>query len=117
VNSDGSVKASGSAVGGNAHLCSLGADGLRFRRDGWYAGVAKEAGRTSPPAVPVLRFWEDRAEVFENGHPRDEALLDAGFGSFAQCGARAGFDEMIRVPYPPAGAHRPWYAAGMDAGD
>ena len=46
----------------------------------------------------------------------DPAVEVNGFVFLAECGARAGFEEMIRVPFPPGGAHRLWYKAGVDAG-
>jgi uncharacterized protein YjbI with pentapeptide repeats len=119
VKRDGSVEASGSAIGGNGHMCGLGAKGLRLGKDGWYSAWAEPFDPPNPPPtapVPVLRFWNDRVEVFEGGRPRDEAVLRNGFDRFAMCGARAEFDEMMLVPFPPSEAHRLWHAAGMDAG-
>jgi hypothetical protein len=120
VDARGRIDASGSALGGNGHMCGLGARHLRLGRSGWYSGVAEPPdGAYKPPhiPVPVLRFRGDRAEVYERGHPSDEASLRNGFDFLASCGARAGFEEMIRVPYPPGGAHRLWHEAGLDAGD
>ena len=119
VGPGGRVEAVGSAIGGNGHMCGLGAKNLRLSADGWHSGWAEPFEPPAPPPaapVPVLRFHADRAEVYENGHPRDETLLRNGFDRFASCGARAGFEEMIRVPFPPHRAHELWYAAGMDAG-
>lgn len=117
VDRRGRVSASGSAVGGNQHMCGLGAANLRFGRRGWYSGVASAGDLAVKPTgipVPVIRFWADRAEVYERGHSWDEAILRNGFDAFVMCGARAGFEEMIRVPFPSRGAHRLWYEAGMD---
>ena len=118
VNRDGSVTASGSALGGNGHMCDISAKGLRLGKDGWYSAWAEPFDPPNPPpaaAVRVIRFQGERAEVFEGGHP-DETVQRDGFARFVMCGARAGFEEMIRVPVPPDAAHKLWYQAGLDAG-
>lgn len=101
VNADGSIAAAGSAIGGNAHLCSLGGDRLNFDpKTGWIFGPPvfrpgdPPAWRTQP--VPLLRFWGDHAEVYHGGHPHTQD--DLRYLEYMQCGARAGFDEMVRVP-------------------
>ena len=101
VNADGSIAAAGSAIGGNAHLCSLGGDRLNFDpKTGWISGTPV-ARPGDPPAwrkqpVPLLRFWGDHAEIYDRGHPPIQD--DLRYLDYMQCGARAGFDEMVRIP-------------------
>ena len=49
--------------------------------------------------VPVLLLFDDRAEVYEHGRASaDQAGIDPRAGDYASCGARAGFEAMVRVP-------------------
>jgi len=108
VNADGTIDARGESVGGNAHMCTLGGDGLAFDdRTGWYSGP--HAARDQDPPqwrgrpMPVLLLWDDRAEVWQRGHVRlDDRYGDPRFSDYASCGMRAGFGEMVRVPLPQA---------------
>ena len=100
-NADGTIDAAGDAVGANAHLCSLAAEGLRLERaTGWYSARPEDTAQT--PArlrgrpVPVVRLYGDRLEVYRSGHADFEE--DPRPGDYASCGARAYFDEMVRVP-------------------
>ena len=107
VNADGSVDAVGDAIGGNAHMCSLAGERLRLDpATGWYSGPYTPTGnepeelRTRP--MPVLRFWEDHAEVYQNGHSGSGD--DPRFSDYAGCGMRAGFTTMFRLPVTEAEA-------------
>jgi hypothetical protein len=109
VRKNGRIDVQGSAVGGNAHSCSLGGRNLRFdRATGWFVGEDQgDAGTGARPPerhVPVVAFSADRAEVYERGRPSDEK--DLGFSHFGLCGTRAAFDRMIRITLPPARARR-----------
>ena len=110
VNADGSIDASGEAVGANAHSCSLDAAGLRFDpATGWYSG-AQESGADVPAPwrgkpMPVLRFRGDRADVWRMGRGGD-GEGDPRESEFASCGARAAFSPMLRVPLSSAQAER-----------
>ncbi|WP_114954521.1 pentapeptide repeat-containing protein [Sphingosinicella terrae] len=104
VNADGSLDARGSAVGANAHLCSLGAERLRIDPDtGWYS-AARDAAADEPAPwrgrpVPVLLLSDDRAEVYEQGRAMaDQDGIDPRAADYASCGARAGFEPLVRVP-------------------
>jgi uncharacterized protein YjbI with pentapeptide repeats len=119
VNRDGSVSASGGAFGRNGHLCDITAKRLRMGNDGWYSAWAEPFDPPNPPptaAVPVLRFQGDRAEVFEGGHPNDDKVHSDGFARFVMCGARAGFEDMIRVPLSPGATRKLFHEAGMSTG-
>lgn len=112
VNADGTVDASGEAIGANAHSCSLGAKGLRFDpATGWYSGSQEAREDDAAPwrgkPMPVLRFRGDRAEVWRMGRSGGgEREGDPRDSDFASCGARAGFSSMIRVPLSSAQAER-----------
>lgn len=104
VNPDATIDVRGEAVGANAHTCTLDGNGLAFDRNtGWYAGP-QPAHDMDPPQwrgapMRVLMFWDDRVEVFQNGHSRaGEGEGDPRFSDYASCGARAGFSQMVRVP-------------------
>jgi uncharacterized protein YjbI with pentapeptide repeats len=104
VNADGTIDASGEAIGANAHSCSLDAAGLRFDpATGWYSG-AQEAREDDPAPwrgkpMPVLRFRGERAEVWRMGRwSGGESEGDPRDSGFASCGARAAFSPMIRAP-------------------
>lgn len=114
VNPNGTIEASGDAVGANGHSCSLGGEGLRFdSATGWYSGPQRSGAdvpmpwRTRP--MPVLLLWGERAEVYELGRsgPGGEEG-DPRSSDYASCGARAGFSEMVRMPVSDAeiAAHR-----------
>ncbi len=102
VNADGTIDAAGEAVGANAHLCSLAGERLRFDpATGWYSGPYRDDADT-PAAwrgrpLPVLRFWADRVEVYRNGQ-MGSLDQDPRPSDYASCGARAAFEEMVRVP-------------------
>ncbi|HEU0135585.1 MAG TPA: pentapeptide repeat-containing protein, partial [Allosphingosinicella sp.] len=110
VNADGSIDASGEAVGANAHSCSLDAAGLRFDpATGWYSGA--QEGGTEVPAqwrgkpMPVLRFRGQQVDVWRMGKGGDEEG-DPRESDFASCGARAAFSPMLRVPLSTAQVER-----------
>ncbi len=87
---DGLYSIQGSAVGANAHLCSLGASHLYFdQKTGWYIPVSEDT------AMPIFRVYNGRLEVFENGRPDYEKYPDAW--NFMSCGMRASFGEVIRM--------------------
>ena len=122
VNADGSIDVHGEAVGGNGHLCDVAGSKLRLdRATGWYSGPHKPFEGSAPngtiPAfprdppewrdrpMPVVRFSGDRVEVYDPGRggpgPKDPRMSD-----YVMCGARAGFDEMLLVPFGGAEAKR-----------
>ena len=87
---DGLYAIKGSAVGANAHLCSLSAVHLYFdKASGWYIPVSEG------PAVPIFRIFDGRLEIFANGKPDDEKY--PGAGDFMSCGMRASFGETVRM--------------------
>jgi uncharacterized protein YjbI with pentapeptide repeats len=102
VRPDGSIDVDGEAVGANAHMCSLGGEGLRFDpATGYYSGPY-EARPDDPPGwrgrqAPVLMLAGERAEVYGNGRLFG-AESEYPVGDYASCGARASFDTMVRVP-------------------
>ena len=109
VNADGTIDAVGDAIGGNIHICTLSGQALRLDpATGWFSGPhtptdevpAEWQGRP----MPVLRFWEDRAEVYQYGHPSLGGDGDPRFSDYASCGARAGFETLVRLPVPEAEA-------------
>jgi uncharacterized protein YjbI with pentapeptide repeats len=109
VRRNGRIDVSGSAVGGNGHMCSLDGINLRFdRSSGWFVGEDQGDQSFGAPAperpVPIVAFSSDRADIYENGHPWGEK--DWGFSHFGLCGARAGFSRMIRLPLSAAEAGR-----------
>lgn len=100
-NPDGSIDASGEAVGANAHSCSLGGERLRFDpATGWYSGTQQSDSDVPAPwrgkPIPVLRFVGDRVDVWRMGRGGD-GEGDPRESEFASCGARAAFSPMIRV--------------------
>ncbi len=103
VNGRGQIDASGDAVGANAHLCSVSAEGLTFDpRNGWYSGPYEEDAET-PAALrrrpmPVLRFIGDTAHVYRGGQGGFEGAPDPRPSSYASCGVRASFGDLVRVP-------------------
>jgi len=114
VNPNGTIDASGDAVGANGHSCSLGGEGLRLdSATGWYSGPQRSGAEVPMPwrtrPMPVLLLWGERAEVYERGRsgPGGEEG-DPRSSDYASCGARAGFSEMVRMPVSDAAiaAHR-----------
>jgi len=110
VRPDGGIDAEGEAVGANAHMCSLGGEGLRFDpATGYYSGPY-EARPDDPPGwrgrqAPVLMLYGERAEVYGGGRAfREDSEYPVG--DYASCGARAGFDTMVRVPASAAEIER-----------
>lgn len=87
---DGFYAIKGSAVGANAHLCSIYASHLYFdKASGWYIPVSEGA------AIPIFRIIDDRLEIFANGRPDYKLYPEAG--DFMSCGMRASLGETIRV--------------------
>jgi len=88
--SDGLYAIKGSAVGANAHLCSLSASHLYFdKASGWYIPVSEG------PAIPIFRIIDGRLEIFADGKPDYEKYPEAA--DFMSCGMRASFGETIRL--------------------
>lgn len=110
VRPDGGIDADGEAVGANAHMCSLGGEGLRFDpATGYYSGPY-EPQPDDPPGwrgrpAPVLMLHGERAEVYGQGRASREDS-EYPVGDYASCGARAGFDTMVRVPASEAEIER-----------
>jgi uncharacterized protein YjbI with pentapeptide repeats len=106
VDRDGTIRATGEAEGGNAHLCALEAERLRFDpATGWFSGPVMRWANGAPAAparpprlMPVLRFFGERAEVFGPGQRAAANGADPHRSDYVMCGARAGFDTLIRVP-------------------
>lgn len=87
---DGLYAIKGSAVGANAHLCSIYASHLYLDKEsGWYIPVSEAA------AIPIFRIWNDRLEIFANGRPDYEKYPEAA--DVMSCGMRASFSETIRI--------------------
>lgn len=87
---DGLYAIKGSAVGGNAHLCSINASPLYLDREtGWYVPVSEGA------AMPIFRILDGRLEIFAGGEPDYEKYPEAS--NFMGCGARARFPQTIRI--------------------
>lgn len=106
VNADLSLEAVGTAIGGNAHSCSLGAGGLR--RDpatGYYSARPSEGPMRGRP-VPVLLIHGDWLEVYAAGRADPSTPLGAAAGDYASCGARAGFGDMLLLPVSQEEARR-----------
>ena len=94
---DGSYRIEGEAIGGNAHLCSVGGEKLQYEaKSGWFTGPSDEAatGRAA-----VFRWFDDRIEFPGNGHP-DENF--PGSAEYASCGMRAILSPMTRIAVSPA---------------
>jgi uncharacterized protein YjbI with pentapeptide repeats len=86
-NPDGSIAATGSAIGGNAHMCDLGVEAARFdRATGWWSAVSAETGAK----VPLFRI-EGRRILF--GYSGNLGGTPEEAGEFISCGARAGFAD------------------------
>lgn len=87
---DGLYAIQGSAVGANAHLCSLSASHLYLDKEsGWYIPVSEG------PAIPIFRIIDGRLEIFAGGKPDYEKYPDAS--DFMGCGMRASFGETVRI--------------------
>ena len=85
---NGSIGAEGSALGANAHMCTLAVEAAEFDpANGWYSAVSSE-GTT----VPLFRIWGDRLMIRYSGNfgNTPEEAMD-----FISCGARAGFGDML----------------------
>lgn len=111
VNADGSIDASGDAVGANAHLCSLGAERMRLDpASGWFSAPDQPEIEAPPQwrgkPIPVLRLYGDRLEVWRGGQSGFVEGEDPRAGDYASCGVRAAFPEMIRVPISQAEAEQ-----------
>ena len=88
MRADRSIDAEGSAIGGNAHLCSLEVEGARFDpSNGWYSATGEDGTR-----VPLFRLAGNRLEFRYSGNFGDtpEAAAD-----YISCGARAGFSTLV----------------------
>lgn len=112
VNSDSSIEVNGSAIGGNAHQCDVWGQRLRFdQASGWYSGPF--VGQPDDPPewrrrpMPVVRIAGDHAEIYREGHWNPDSTDDPRPTDYAQCGARAGFSLMVRMPVSAAEARRP----------
>lgn len=94
---DGSYVASGESVGANAHMCSLGAAGLRLDpATGWYS--VRDPGTKG--RVRIFQMRGEWLSAFASGRPSgDEAEASADYVS---CGARAAFGPMRRIALPDA---------------
>ncbi|WP_417616427.1 pentapeptide repeat-containing protein [Parasphingorhabdus sp.] len=80
----------GSAVGANAHMCSINASHLYFdKQSGWYIPVSEG------PAIPIFRIFDGRLEIFADGKPDYEQYPQAS--GFMSCGMRASFGETVRI--------------------
>lgn len=84
-NANGSYTARGSAVGANAHTCTLSADGMRLNATTGWLGIGK---------APVVRVIGDDIDVVANGHPYEQ-YPDSE--EYVSCGARAIFDTLHRI--------------------
>jgi len=83
----------GEAVGANAHLCSVGGEGLQFdTRTGWFSG---KSDSSSPRLAAVFRSFEDFIEFPGDGHSNDEEF--PGSSDYVSCGARAVLPELRRI--------------------
>lgn len=106
VNRDRSLTVRGHAEGVNYHWCEVSGPPVKLdRATGWYAGPAslpaRQRGGPSGATLPVLRLWGDKAEIYREGQP-------LGYHDYFHCGARAFFDEMTRISFPPGEAVRLW---------
>lgn len=90
---DGTLSATGEAVGANAHMCDLGVEAARFDpASGWWSVVAED-GRM----VPLLRIEGRRIHFRYSGNLGD---TPEEAGDFISCGARAAFDSGIDLSAP-----------------
>lgn len=96
-NSDGSYDIDGESVGGNAHLCSVGGEDLRYNaKTGWFSGPNED---DPTKRAAVFRLFGDEIEFPGNGHPDDTEF--PGSESYASCGARALLGTMTRIEASP----------------
>ncbi|MEP1605723.1 MAG: hypothetical protein ABJJ48_05375, partial [Marinomonas sp.] len=86
---DGSIRIKGTAVGGNAHLCSVEADAFYDAKTGWYS--ARSLVNDKPVTVALFRVWEDRLQFKYSGNMGD---TPSEASNFIGCGARAAFGEL-----------------------
>lgn len=112
VNADGSLEAVGSAVGANAHSCSLGAAGLRLDPANGFYSARPTAGPMRGRPVPVLLVHGDWVEVYAAGRADPSSPLGEAASDYASCGARAGFGEMLRMPVSQDEARRRFEEGG-----
>lgn len=113
VGRKGSVRVEGDALGVNDHWCSVSGPPLRLdRATGWFVGPSsgppQETDKWGGPLRPVLRLWGDQAELYREGQPRE-------YNAYFQCGARAFFYEMTRIPVTAVAAKRLWRGKGRGA--
>lgn len=106
-NLDGSIEASGDAIGANAHLCSLHVRGLRFDPvTGWYSLTTRKGDESRN--VPVMRYYDGRIDIYHDGRlSTDEELPTPNDGminapNYISCGARASFPSMVKMAVPAA---------------
>ncbi len=112
VDADGSLHAIGSAVGGNAHSCSLEAEGLRLDPASGYFSTRPESGPMRGRPVPVLLVQGDRLEVYAGGRPDPSSPMGEAASEYATCGARAGFLGMLLMPVSQDEARRRFEESG-----
>lgn len=112
VNEDGSLEAVGSAVGANAHSCSLGASSLRLDPASGYYSARPATGPMRGRPVPVLLVRGDWVEVYAGGRADPSDPLDAAANDYASCGARAGFGDMLLMPVSQDEARRRFEEGG-----
>ncbi len=89
IDSRGSTKIRGQAVGGNGESCALSVPSARRNAaNGWLGASSMTKGprtaATSP--IPVLRMWKDQAEVYPALGEFDD-LYDARISEFITCPA------------------------------
>jgi uncharacterized protein YjbI with pentapeptide repeats len=112
VNVDGSLEAVGSAVGANAHSCSLEAPGLQLDPASGYYSARPTTGRMRGRPVPVLLVHGDWVEVYAQGRADPSSPLGEAASDYASCGARAGFGEMLLMPVSQDEARRRFEEGG-----
>ncbi len=106
VRADGSLAATGDAIGGNAHQCTLSAAPLTLDPiTGFHSLPSPEAEDIPAPwagrPIPVLRISGEKLEVWRNGRGGGADDGDPSIGDNVSCGARAGFGAMVRLPVEP----------------
>ncbi|MEO0464142.1 MAG: hypothetical protein AAF127_13510 [Pseudomonadota bacterium] len=91
---DGSIRAEGDAIGGNAHLCGLNIPAARYDPEsGWWTATTSD-GLT----FELFRFSDRRIEFRYSGNLGNTPVEATDFIS---CGARAGFDDGIDLTPSP----------------